>query len=183
MPKYLKLRGVASVTLDAKGRMALPSRHREIVAAEAEGRVVVTASPYDSCLYLYPRPVWEPVQEQLDAQPNTDLGARRLQQIMIGQATDLELDKAGRLLLPAKLREWAQLDKKLCVVGMGDKIEIWDDGRWNATMQAAQKGSISAEPGVDEPGAVAEKGSTSAEPGVDEPGAVADFLNRSGLSL
>ena len=119
--------------------MALPSRQREIVAAVSEGRVVVTASPVDQCLYLYPRPAWEPFQERLEALPNTRTGVRRLQQIMIGQATDLQLDGAGRLLLPAKLREWARLSKKLCLVGVGEKIEIWDDDRWNAAMQTAQE--------------------------------------------
>lgn len=119
--------------------MALPSRQREIVVAVSEGRVVVTASPVDQCLYLYPRPAWEQRQEALEALSNARTGVRRVQQIMIGQATDLRLDGAGRLLLPAKLREWAHLGKKLCLVGMGAKIEIWDDDRWNTTMQAAQK--------------------------------------------
>ena len=136
MSDTLKFRGVASATLDTKGRMALPVRQREIVVAVSAGRVVVTVSPYDLCLRLYPLPYWEPVQKEIEGRPDGHRDTRRMQQLMIGHAMDLELDGSGRLLLSAKLREWAGLNKKLCLVGLGEKIEIWDDDRWNDTMQS-----------------------------------------------
>ena len=135
MPDSLKFQGIASATLDAKGRMALPARHREIIAAVSDGAVAVTASPYDLCLYLYPRPVWEALRDKLENLPNQRTSVRRIQQVVIGQAAALELDGSGRLLLSAKLREWGRFKKKLCLVGLGEKVEIWDDDRWNDTMQ------------------------------------------------
>ncbi len=119
--------------------MALPARHREIVADLSEGAVTVTVSPYDPCLGLYPRPVWEKLRDKLENLPNRRTSVRRIQQIVLGQAVNLELDGSGRLLLPAKLREWAELDKRLCLVGLGEKIEIWDDANWNETMQSFRK--------------------------------------------
>lgn len=135
MTDALKFRGIASATLDAKGRMALPARHREIVAAVSQGAVVVTISAVDLCLRLYPRSIWEAFQDRLESLPNVRPSVRRIQQMMIGHATDLELDGNGRLLLPAKLREYAGLSKKLCLVGLGEKVEIWDDDRWNSITQ------------------------------------------------
>ena len=139
MPDALKFQGIASATLDTKGRMALPARHREIVADLSEGAVTVTVSPYDRCLGLYPRPAWEKLRDKLEELPNRRTSVRRIQQIVLGQAVNLELDGSGRLLLPAKLRQWAELDKKLCLVGLSEKIEIWDDAHWNETMQSFRK--------------------------------------------
>lgn len=136
MPDALKFQGIASATLDDKGRVALPARHREIIAAVSDGAVAVTASPYDPCLYLYPRPAWEILRDELEELPNRRTTVRRIQQVVIGQAAALELDGSGRLLLSAKLREWGELKKKLCLVGLGEKVEIWDDGNWNNTMQS-----------------------------------------------
>ena len=121
--------------MDAKGRMALPARNREAVQASAEGRVVVTIDMREPCLLLYPLPEWEVVQRKLEGLSNIKPEARLLQRLLIGHATDLELDGNGRILLPAMLREYAELAKKLVLVGQGNKVEIWSEEHWRGRMQ------------------------------------------------
>ena len=123
-------RGINSATLDAKGRMALPGRNRETVMVASEGRLVVTIDMRESCLLVYPLNEWETVQAKLESLSNINPQARLLQRLLIGHATDLELDSAGRLLLPAMLRDYASLEKKLVLVGQGNKIEIWSADHW-----------------------------------------------------
>ena len=134
MSATVGFRGISNATLDAKGRMALPSRYREAMSAVSQGQVVVTIDRAEPCLLLYPRPEWDAVQEQLEALPNIRPGVRQLQRLLIGHATDLELDGNGRLLLPVPLREHAGLDKKLTLAGQGNKIEIWDHTRWASSV-------------------------------------------------
>ncbi len=141
MADLVKFRGFASATLDAKGRMALPARHRETLMAASDGLVTVTTSLHETCLVLYPRTVWELVQDALEALPNIRSEIRWLQRVLIGNATDLALDSAGRLLLPGELRKDAQLQKRLSLVGMGKKIEIWGEEAWESHKQEGWKGS------------------------------------------
>ncbi len=115
--------------------MALPSRNRETVLLASEGKIVVTIDMREPCLLLYPLPEWEVVQRKLEGLSNINPQARLLQRLLIGHATDLELDTNGRLLLPAMLREYADLRKKLVLVGQGNKIEIWSDDQWRERMQ------------------------------------------------
>ncbi len=128
-------RGINSATLDAKGRMALPARVRETVAAVSDGHLVVTIDTEDRCLLLYPLPMWEEVQRKLEQLPNFKPASRKLQRLLIGHATDLDPDSNGRVLLPQKLRDYAGLDKKLVLVGQGNKMEIWSEERWEARME------------------------------------------------
>jgi MraZ protein len=130
-------RGINSATLDGKGRMALPARFREVAMtlSAADGALVVTIDTKERCLLLYPLPLWNEVQEKLENLPNMNPRSRTLQRLLIGHATDLEPDNTGRLLLPQKLRDYAQLDKKLVLVGQGKKIEIWSEELWEARMQ------------------------------------------------
>lgn len=123
-------RGISSVTMDAKGRMALPARYRDAVAVASDGRIVVTIDMRESCLLLYPSAEWELVQGKLENLSNINPQARLLQRLLIGHATDLELDAAGRLLLPSMLRDFGGLKKKLVLVGQGNKIEIWSADHW-----------------------------------------------------
>ena len=123
-------RGISSVTMDAKGRMALPARYRDAVAVASDGRIVVTIDMLESCLLLYPLAEWELVQGKLENLSNINPQARLLQRLLIGHATDLELDAAGRLLLPSMLRDFGGLKKKLVLVGQGNKIEIWSADHW-----------------------------------------------------
>ena len=128
-------RGINSVTLDPKGRMGLPARHRETVMVVSEGRIVITIDVREACLLLYPLSEWEAVQAKLEGLSNINSQARLLQRLLIGHAADLELDAAGRLLLPAMLRDYACLDKKLVLVGQGNKIEIWSADHWQQQLE------------------------------------------------
>lgn len=116
--------------------MALPSRNRETVQLVADGKVVVTIDMREPCLLLYPLPEWEVVQRKLEGLSNINPQARLLQRLLIGHATDLELDTNGRVLIPSMLREYAELAKKLVLVGQGNKIEIWSDDQWRERMQS-----------------------------------------------
>ncbi|HSG87739.1 MAG TPA: division/cell wall cluster transcriptional repressor MraZ [Pseudomonadales bacterium] len=123
-------RGVSTVNLDAKGRMALPVRFREVLSEASAGRIVVTIDMEEPCLLLYPLPFWEEIQAQLEALPNVNPAARRVQRLLIGHATDAELDGSGRVLLPPMLRDYASLSKKLVLLGQGRKLEIWSEEIW-----------------------------------------------------
>jgi MraZ protein len=127
-------RGINSATLDGKGRMALPTRFRESLMVASEGKIVVTIDTGEKCLLLYPLYEWEIVQRKLEGLPNIIENARRLQRLLIGHATDVELDGQGRILLPAMLRGFANLEKKLVLVGQGNKLEIWSADHWQARM-------------------------------------------------
>jgi len=122
-------RGASIVTLDAKGRLAIPSRHRERLAARSEGHLVATVDG-DYCLLIYPLPDWEEIERKLNRLPTLNKQARRLQRLMVGHATELELDGQGRILLPKELREFASLDKQAMLIGQGNKFELWDEERW-----------------------------------------------------
>ncbi|QKK80288.1 division/cell wall cluster transcriptional repressor MraZ [Marinomonas primoryensis] len=125
-------RGIHQVSVDVKGRMSLPARLRDDLAQYDEDGVVVTIDPVSRCLLLYPLSEWELIQQKLDKLPSFQPQARRLQRLLVGHATDLEVDKAGRILLPAPLREFARLDKKLTILGQGKKLEIWSQEEWEA---------------------------------------------------
>jgi len=127
-------RGINNATLDSKGRMALPARNRETVQLVSEGNVVVTIDMRERCLLLYPLVEWEVVQRQLEGLSNIDPQARRLQRLLIGHATDLALDSSGRILLPSLLRDYAELNKKLVLVGQGNKVEVWSADLWRERM-------------------------------------------------
>ena len=122
-------RGAAKVTLDAKGRMVLPTRYREHALAVSEGRLVVTVDR-DQCLLLYPFPEWEQIERKLMSLPSLHAQARRLQRLMVGHATEVQLDGHGRLLLPPELREFAHLERSGMLIGQGNRCELWDEARW-----------------------------------------------------
>ena len=122
-------RGATKVTLDDKGRMVMPTRYRERLREQAQGRLVVTVDR-DQCLLVYPLNEWEQIERKLMALPTLHAQSRRLQRLMVGHATDLELDGHGRLLLPPELREFAGLDRHAMLVGQGGRFELWDEARW-----------------------------------------------------
>jgi len=123
-------RGANKVTLDAKGRMAMPTRYRDRLADRCDGHLVVTVDR-DYCLLVYPLPDWEEIERKLVRLPSLNAQARKLQRLMVGYATELDLDSHGRILLPRELREFAGLDKQAILIGQGNKFELWDEDRWN----------------------------------------------------
>jgi MraZ protein len=122
-------RGVTNLNLDTKGRMAMPSRYRDRLLESCEGRLVLTVDR-DGCLLVYPQPEWERIEQALMSRPNMDRQVRRLQRLLVGHATECELDGQGRILLPTPLRDFACLDKRAVLVGQGNKFELWDEDTW-----------------------------------------------------
>jgi len=108
--------------MDAKGRMSIPSRHRDALTLQSEGRVTLTKHPH-GCLLLFPRPVWEQHREQI---ANWPMSARAWQRIFLGSASDVEMDSAGRILIAPELRDAAALSREVMLLGMGSHFEIWD---------------------------------------------------------
>jgi MraZ protein len=129
-------RGASAVNIDAKGRIAMPVRFRDLFIGKAEPSVnpalVVTIDTEEPCLLIYPLIEWDIIQQKLEQLPSFNIAARRIQRLLIGHATDLELDASGRILLPPLLREHAQLDKKAILLGQGKKIELWSESLWNS---------------------------------------------------
>ena len=143
-------RGINTINLDAKGRMAVPSRYRELLLSRYAGRLVATIDTQQKCLLLYPVDEWEIIEAELEKLPSFDPLARRAQRLLIGHATDLEMDGNGRILLPQILRQYAELDKHVALVGQGKKFEIWSEALWSQQMdiwtsEASDDGELSAE--------------------------------------
>ena len=114
--------GASALNLDAKGRMSIPAKHRDALFIQCEGRVTLTKHPH-GCLLFFPRPVWESHREQIAAWP---MSARAWQRIFLGNASDVELDSAGRILIAPELRSAAGLARDVMLLGMGSHFEIWD---------------------------------------------------------
>lgn len=125
-------RGITSINVDSKGRLAMPVRYRDQLLQETDGRVVITIDTEERCLLLYPFVIWESIEKKIEALSSFDPRTRRIQRLLIGHATETELDSSGRILLPQLLREYASLDKCVMLVGQGKKFEIWDEGVWNS---------------------------------------------------
>jgi MraZ protein len=124
-------RGATKITLDAKGRLAMPTRYRERIDERSNGRLIATVDQSDPCLLIYPLPEWEEIELKLRRLPTLNPAARKLQRLMIGHATDLELDANGRILIPPSLREYAKLSKAAMLIGQGNRFELWDETLWN----------------------------------------------------
>ncbi len=130
-------RGVQHINMDAKGRLAMPLRQREPLLSQCDGQIVVTIDTQTACLVVYPLPEWERIESEIQALPALKPAVKRFQRLVLGYATDIELDGSGRMLLPQSLREYAQLDKKLVLVGQGNKLEIWSESLWLAERNQA----------------------------------------------
>ena len=127
--------GAGQLNLDAKGRMAVPSRHRDALMAVGAGRLVITAHPH-RCLLLYPQPAWEPIRAKVLAAPSLEAQSAKLRRLLVGFAVDTEMDSAGRVLVAPELRQYAGLEKEVWLVGQGTHFEIWSDSGWQAQQEA-----------------------------------------------
>lgn len=143
-------RGVHHLSLDAKGRMAMPARQRDRLQTLCAGQLVATIDTQSRCLLIYPLPTWEELEQQIQSLPTLNPAVRRFQRLVIGYASDIECDANGRLLIPPALREYATLDRKAVLVGQGNKMELWDEETWLAERDkwlgmAADDGAIPEE--------------------------------------
>jgi transcriptional regulator MraZ len=130
-------RGIAQLALDNKGRLAVPAKYRDALLANGGGRLVITADP-SRCLLIYPQPAWEPIQQKLGSLSSFDVSLRKLQRLLVGNASDVEMDGTGRILVPGPLRQYAHLEKDVVLVGQGGKFELWDQEKWNQQMEEAE---------------------------------------------
>ena len=130
-------RGVQHINLDAKGRLSVPARQRESLLDISAGSIVVTIDTQSSCLVLYPLREWERIERDIQNLPTLNPAVRRLQRLVLGYASDLDLDSNGRILLPGALREYAHLEKRVVLVGQGNKLELWSESLWEAECEAA----------------------------------------------
>ena len=120
--------GETAITIDDKGRLAIPTSYRDLVARACGNRLVLTYSPFDmGCLYLYPQDVWEKVRDQVNALPRTRSVNRQMQFKLVGAAAFVEPDGSGRISIPASQRSACGLDKRAVLLGMGDKFELWSE--------------------------------------------------------
>lgn len=117
--------GPSAISLDAKGRMSVPARHRDALIGRFDGKLTLTRHP-DGCLLLFPRPVWESHREQIAAWP---IQARDWKRIFLGNAFDVDMDTAGRILIAPELRNAVAIQRDIMMLGMGSHFEIWDAGR------------------------------------------------------
>jgi MraZ protein len=143
-------RGANRISLDAKGRLAVPTRYRARIEERCDNQLIITVDR-DRCLLLYPFPEWEEIERRFSRLPTLDRQARRLQRLMIGHATEVEPDAQGRILLPKELREFGAIDRQVMFIGQGNKFEIWDEEHWNErrdqwlTEESADTGGLAAE--------------------------------------
>ena len=130
--------GASAINLDAKGRMSIPAKHRDALAVQCEGRLTLTRHPH-GCLLFLPRPVWETHRDQIAAWP---MSARAWQRIFLGNACDVEMDSAGRILISPELRSAVGLTRDVMLLGMGSHFEIWDAAKLAADEQEAVAGGM-----------------------------------------
>ena len=131
--------GASELNLDAKGRLAVPTGHRELLLAQAEGRLVATAHPH-RCLLLYPLPAWEPIRAKVMAFPSLDPQSNRWKRLLVGYAEEVEPDNAGRLLISPVLRDYARITRQVMFVGQGSHFEIWDLEEWQKQLEGLRSG-------------------------------------------
>ncbi|MBX3628929.1 MAG: division/cell wall cluster transcriptional repressor MraZ [Nitrosomonas sp.] len=129
-------RGITQLSLDVKGRIAVPAKYRNELFVQCSGHLIVTADP-SRCLLIYPQPVWEPIERRLSALPSFNTNTRKLQRLLIGSANDVDMDSAGRVLITPPLRSFAGLSKDVVLVGQGEKFELWDEQQWNLQIEDA----------------------------------------------
>ena len=137
--------GASQVNLDAKGRMAVPTRIRDPLTQGGTVRLVLTAHP-DGCLLLYPQPAWEPIRAQVLAFPSLDRQFSVWKRLLVGFAEDVDLDTAGRLLISPELRDFAHITRAVMLVGQGKHYEIWDLESWNKQLESLKAGGAGSLP-------------------------------------
>ena len=145
-------RGVSSCNVDAKGRFAMPTKYRESLTKTGCNKCVMTIDTEDDCLLLYPISVWEEIEESLQALPSLNRKVRRIQRLLIGHASEVEIDAQGRLLMPVILKNYAKVKKKLMLVGQGKKFEIWSEENWEESCKDwLEQGKIMQKKGEEMP--------------------------------
>ncbi|NSL56420.1 division/cell wall cluster transcriptional repressor MraZ [Uliginosibacterium aquaticum] len=146
----MSFQGASVLSLDAKGRLSVPARHRDALMARCGGNLVLTTHPH-GCLLVYPAPEWEPIRDQILAIPSMNVAAANLRRLLVGNALDESMDASGRVLVAPELRAWAQLDKQVRLMGLGTHFELWSEAVWQQKQAeaAAQFASGELPPGFE----------------------------------
>ena len=139
--------GAAVITLDAKGRIAIPTRHREALL-DGGASLVITAHP-DGCVLIYPEAAWEPVRARVEEFPSFNPQASWWKRLLLGFEEHVTPDNAGRVLLPPALRQHAKLEREAMMVGQGHYFELWDSGVWAAKLDRALAGTATPPAGIE----------------------------------
>ncbi|MDC9605939.1 division/cell wall cluster transcriptional repressor MraZ [Xenorhabdus griffiniae] len=140
-------RGATLVNLDSKGRLTVPARYREMLNEASTGQMVCTIDLHQPCLLLYTLPEWEIIEKKLSRLSSMNPAERRVQRLLLGHASECQMDSAGRLLLASTLRQHAGLTKEVMLVGQFNKFELWDEQVWYQQVQD----DIAAEQSTQEP--------------------------------
>lgn len=130
--EWQMFRGISNLNIDTKGRLAIPSRYRDEIAENSSGEMVVTVDHTDRCLLVYPMEEWQKVEQVLMSLPNMNRSVRNMQRLVLGHASEVDLDAQGRIRLAPPLREYAGIEKSTVLVGQVNKFELWDADFWNA---------------------------------------------------
>lgn len=133
----MTFRGSTQLTLDGKGRLAIPAKHRERLVALCGGRLMLAVDPTQGCLLLYPYPEFEALERKINSLPGLHPLTQQLKLLVVGSAEEVEPDSAGRILIPPLLRKFAKLDRAVVLVGQGNKFSIFDEAAWQAGLDAA----------------------------------------------
>ncbi|MCP5464027.1 MAG: division/cell wall cluster transcriptional repressor MraZ [Deltaproteobacteria bacterium] len=129
-------RGRFAHSLDAKGRVSIPSKFREVLSCAYDERLILTN--FDGCLWGYPVAEWQKIEDRVASLPQFKPEVKALQRVFISAATECVLDKQGRILIPPTLREYAGIDRDLIFVGMTKRIEVWSQDRWDKIFEESQ---------------------------------------------
>lgn len=143
----IMFRGINAISIDVKGRLAVPTRYRDSLGKDGSA-LVVTIDTEETCLLLYPAEQWQVIEDNLQRLPSFNAAARRIQRLLIGHATDVELDSHGRILLPPLLRDYAKLSKRVVMIGQGNKFEVWDEAVWQSRRERWLEEEASREDGL-----------------------------------
>ena len=125
----IMFRGLNKISFDTKGRISIPTKYREEHLKISKKKLICTID-LDYCLLLYPLPSWLKIEQQIMKLPTLNTTSRKLQRLLVGHATDIEMDKSGRLLIPYELREFSMIKKEAMLIGQGNRFELWDYLRW-----------------------------------------------------
>jgi len=125
-------------SVDPKGRIIIPAPFREIVTSNYSSKLYITNAPFDKCLYIYPMEEWNKLQEQVRTKPRSDEAIRFFLRRVIASAVETEMDKQGRILVPAALREDANINSNVVMAGQIERIELWDRNEWDTLFDPAK---------------------------------------------
>ncbi len=142
----LFFRGINSINMDVKGRLAIPKRYRTSIFEASAGQLIATIDINSPCLLIYTLDEWEIIERKLMSLPNVDPRTREYQRLLLGHASEMEMDSQGRVLMPSLLRDHASLEKEVILLGQGNKFELWSQDVWDASrpemLLSASKGEV-----------------------------------------